>query len=151
MWPRKRKEEEVLTLFLPRMTKTISNQKNMAMTTEPIGTISSTLVFSTTPRVNTTVSACRRARKQLGSFSGAMRPAAVETFLARLGVAADRSVVVFGMCTCVHVCLCLGKETAGVWPISNVIFYLATTIDRPSCSCQTPACRQRSVSFTRLQ
>lgn len=42
-------DEEVLTLFLPRMTKTISNQKNIAMTTDPIGTISSTLVFSSAP------------------------------------------------------------------------------------------------------
>lgn len=49
MW--QREDEEVLTLFLPRMTKTISNQKNMAMTTDPMGTISSTLVFSSAPRI----------------------------------------------------------------------------------------------------
>lgn len=142
MWPGK--EEEVLTLFLPRMTKTISNQKNMAMTTDPIGTISSTLVFSTAPRVNTTVSGCERARKQA---------AAVQTFLACLGAAADRSAVVFGVCTCVHVCLCSGKETAGIWPVSNVIFYLAITNDRPSCSCQTQLGRGLppwSVSFHRV-
>ena len=46
-----REDEEVLTLFLPRMTKTISNQKNMAMTTDPMGTISSTLVFSSAPKI----------------------------------------------------------------------------------------------------
>jgi hypothetical protein len=34
------------------MTKTISSQKNMAMTTQPIGTISSTLVFSSAPKNN---------------------------------------------------------------------------------------------------
>lgn len=54
VWQREDEDEEVLTLFLPRMTKTISNQKNMAMTTDPIGTISSTLVFSSAPRINTT-------------------------------------------------------------------------------------------------
>lgn len=53
VWQRKDENEEVLTLFLPRMTKTISNQKNMAMTTDPIGTISSTLVFSSAPRHTT--------------------------------------------------------------------------------------------------
>lgn len=41
--------EKLLTLFLPRITKTISSQKNIAMTTEPIGTISSALVFSSAP------------------------------------------------------------------------------------------------------
>lgn len=46
-------EEEILTLLLPRMTKTIRSQKNMAMTTEPMGTISSTLVFSSAPESST--------------------------------------------------------------------------------------------------
>lgn len=54
-WQKEDEDEEVLTLFLPRMTKTISNQKNIAMTTDPIGTISSTLVFSSAPRINTTI------------------------------------------------------------------------------------------------
>lgn len=54
VWQREDEDEEVLTLFLPRMTKTISNQKTIAMTTDPMGTISSTLVFSSAPRINTT-------------------------------------------------------------------------------------------------
>jgi len=58
VWQKKNKNddnEEVLTLFLPRITKTISNQKNMAITTDPIGTISSTLVFSSAPRIYTKI------------------------------------------------------------------------------------------------
>lgn len=66
MW--QREDEEVLTLFLPRMTKTISNQKNMAMTTDPMGTISSTLVFSSAPRIkeeeNNNGMSCSRIHKQ---------------------------------------------------------------------------------------
>ena len=46
----------------------------------------------------------------------------------------DRFVIVFGMshvcvCVCVCACLCLGwrKETAGIWTVNKLIFYLVIT------------------------
>lgn len=65
VWQREDEDEEILTLFLPRMTKTISSQKNMAMTTDPIGTISSTLVFSSAPKVKENNVRCRSVSNNL--------------------------------------------------------------------------------------
>lgn len=42
-----------ITRFLLRITKTMRSQKNMAITTAPIGKISSTFIFSSAPYIST--------------------------------------------------------------------------------------------------
>lgn len=118
----------LLTLFRPRMTKTIKSQKNMAMTTEPMGTISSTLVFSSAPEKYTNNATEGAIYRYLSSpateFSDQSSSQKVDVALRDIQGGFPS---LYLARTCERLRSGWRKETAGIWTVSKLIFYPVIT------------------------